>query len=83
MSYGSGTATTGVLSSSTNNNQTGQTTNLPVINPADNFDQRVQDYFVNYFNDEIQMTDQEYEAAKTFFVARTRKTSLASLGSKA
>ena len=48
-----------------------QVTNLPLVNPADNFDQRVQDYFVNYFNDDIVMTDNEYEAAKAFFIART------------
>jgi len=48
-----------------------QATNLPLVNPADNFDQRVQDYFVNYFNDDIVMTDNEYEAAKAFFIART------------
>ena len=48
-----------------------QTTNLPIVNPADSFDQRVQDYFTNYFTAPIKMTDQEYEAAKSFFVART------------
>ena len=48
-----------------------QESNLPIVNPADNFDQRVQDYFTNYFTAPINMTDQEYEAAKSFFVART------------
>jgi secreted PhoX family phosphatase len=48
-----------------------QNTNLPIVNPADSFDQRVQDYFTNYFTAPIRMTDQEYEAAKSFFVART------------
>jgi len=48
-----------------------QNTNLPIVNPADNFDQRVQDYFTNYFTSPISMTDMEYEAAKSFFVART------------
>jgi len=48
-----------------------QETNLPIVNPADSFDQRVQDYFANYFTAPIKMTDQEYEAAKSFFVART------------
>lgn len=48
-----------------------QETNLPLVNPADSFDQRVQDYFVNYFTAPIKMTDQEYEAAKSFFLART------------
>ena len=48
-----------------------QTTNLPLVNPADSFDQRVQDYFVNYFSTPISMTDMEYEAAKSFFVTRT------------
>ena len=48
-----------------------QNTNLPIVNPADNFDQRVQDYFTNYFTSPISMTDMEYEAVKSFFVART------------
>jgi len=48
-----------------------QETNLPIVNPADSFDQRVQDYFTNYFTAPVKMTDQEYEAAKSFFVART------------
>ncbi len=48
-----------------------QDTNLPIVNPADSFDQRVQDYFNNYFSAPIKMTDQEYEAAKSFFIART------------
>jgi len=48
-----------------------QETNLPIVNPADNFDQRVQDYFANYFAAPIKMTDQEYEAAKVFFLNRT------------
>ena len=48
-----------------------QNTNLPIVNPADNFDQRVQDYFTNYFTSPISMTDMEYESAKSFFVART------------
>ena len=51
-----------------------QDTNLPLIKPADNFDQRVQDYFTNYFTNQISMTDMEYEAAKSFFVARTTNT---------
>ena len=45
-----------------------QSTNLPIVSPADSFDQRVQDYFTNYFTAPIKMTDQEYEAAKSFFV---------------
>ena len=48
-----------------------QNTNLPLVNPADNFDQRVQDYFVNYFTNPIKMTDQEYSAARSFFINRT------------
>jgi len=51
-----------------------QDTNLPLVQPADNFDQRVQDYFTNYFTNQISMTDMEYEAAKSFFVARTANT---------
>lgn len=48
-----------------------QSTNLPIKNPADNFDQRAQDYFVNYYNSQIKMTDNEYELVKSFFVQRT------------
>ena len=48
-----------------------QNTNLPLVNPADSFDQRVQDYFVNYFTNPIKMTDQEYSAARSFFINRT------------
>ena len=54
-----------------------QTTNLPIVNPADSFDQRVQDYFTNYFTAPIKMTDQEYEAAKAFFIARTNNEAAA------
>tara|TARA_R110001592_G_scaffold26126_2_gene98262 strand:- start:86 stop:457 length:372 start_codon:yes stop_codon:yes gene_type:complete len=54
-----------------------QDTNLPIINPADNFDQRVQDYFTNYFTNQISMTDNEYEATKSFFVARTKNNDAA------
>jgi hypothetical protein len=54
-----------------------QETNLPIVNPADSFDQRVQDYFTNYFTAPIKMTDQEYEAAKAFFVARTNNEAAA------
>lgn len=48
-----------------------QQTNLPLTNPQDNFDQRVQDYFVNYFSSPIELTDNEYNAAKSFFLERT------------
>jgi len=48
-----------------------QDTNLPITNPGDNFDQRVQDYFANYISAPIELTDQEYEAVKSFFIART------------
>lgn len=48
-----------------------QSTNLPIKNPADDFDQRAQDYFVNYYNSQIKMTDNEYELVKSFFVQRT------------
>ena len=54
-----------------------QETNLPLVNPKDNFDQRVQDYFTNYFSNTISMTDNEFEAAKSFFVNRTRNTDAA------
>jgi fructose-1,6-bisphosphatase len=48
-----------------------QSTNLPIKNPQDDFDQRAQDYFVNYYNSQIKMTDNEYELVKSFFVQRT------------
>jgi N-acetylglucosamine kinase-like BadF-type ATPase len=48
-----------------------QSTNLPVKDPTSNFDQRVQDYFTNYFNSQIKMTDNDYELVKSFFVQRT------------
>lgn len=54
-----------------------QETNLPLVNPKDNFDQRVQDYFTNYFANTISMTDNEFEATKAFFVARTKNTDAA------
>lgn len=54
-----------------------QETNLPLVNPKDNFDQRVQDYFTNYFSNTISMTDNEFEAAKAFFVNRTNNTDAA------
>ena len=54
-----------------------QETNLPLVNPKDNFDQRVQDYFNNYFTNTISMTDNEFEAAKAFFVSRTSNTDAA------
>ena len=54
-----------------------QETNLPLVNPKDNFDQRVQDYFTNYFSNTISMTDNEFEAAKSFFVNRTKNTDAA------
>ena len=54
-----------------------QETNLPLVNPKDNFDQRVQDYFTNYFTNTISMTDNEFEAAKSFFVNRTKNTDAA------
>ena len=46
-------------------------TNFPIINPADSFDQRVQDYFDNYTKPTLKFTDSEYAAAKSFFLART------------
>lgn len=48
-----------------------QTTNSNIVRPSDNFDQRVQDYFNNYYTTEIRLTDNEYEHAKSFFIART------------
>ena len=54
-----------------------QETNLPLVNPKDNFDQRVQDYFTNYFSNTISMTDNEFEAAKSFIVNRTKNTDAA------
>ena len=51
-----------------------QETNLPISKSKDNFDQRVQDYFTNYFSNTISMTDNEFEAPKAFFVNRTNNT---------
>ena len=48
-----------------------QKTNLPIINPQTNFDQRVQDYFNNYYGTPVQVTDNEYSETKSFFMART------------
>lgn len=48
-----------------------QDTNLAIVNPKDNFDQRVRDYFDNYYRPEIKLSDAEYSAAKSFFLART------------
>lgn len=48
-----------------------QDTNFEIVNPQDNFDQRVRDYFDNYYRPELKLTDSEYSAAKSFFLART------------
>ena len=55
-----------------------QDTNLPIVNPADSFDQKVQDYFNNYFTTPVKMTDMEYEITKSFFIKRTRNEDAAS-----
>jgi|TARA_Y100000114_G_scaffold155827_1_gene181064 hypothetical protein len=48
-----------------------QETNLPLRNPETSFDQKVQDYFLNYFDFPIKLTDNEYSAARSFFLRRT------------
>ena len=50
-----------------------QETNLPLVNPKDNFDQRVQDYFTNYFAITISMTDNEFEASPNGFLCTMNK----------
>lgn len=51
-----------------------QSTNLPIKNPNDDVDLRVNEYFENYFKTNIKVTDNEYEAVKSFFYNRTRNT---------
>jgi hypothetical protein len=48
-----------------------QDTNLPIINPTDNFDLQVQEYFANYFKTQPSISDAEYSRAKAFFLDMT------------
>jgi len=48
-----------------------QDTNLPIINPADTFDQKVQDYFANYTRPSLKLSENEYSVVKSFFLGRT------------
>lgn len=48
-----------------------QNTNTAIQNPRDSFDQRVSDYFTNYYGAPIKLTAQEFDAAKAFFLNRT------------
>ena len=48
-----------------------QDTNLQIINPNDNFDLQVQEYFANYFKTQPSISDAEYSRAKAFFLERT------------
>ena len=48
-----------------------QNTNTAIENPRDSFDQRVNDYFDNYYGAPIKLTPQEFDAAKAFFLNRT------------
>jgi hypothetical protein len=48
-----------------------QDTNLQIINVEDDFDQRVQDYFTNYFQLPFKLNPGEYDTAKAFFLKRT------------
>ena len=48
-----------------------QDTNLPIINPNDNFDLQVQEYFANYCKTQPSISDAEYSRAKSFFLERT------------
>lgn len=48
-----------------------QNTNNAIENPRDSFDQRVNDYFNNYYGAPIKLTASEFDAAKAFFMSRT------------
>jgi len=50
---------------------TTQSTNLPLTNPSDDTDLRVNEYFETYFSPAITLNQNDYELAKGFFLART------------
>ena len=71
-SSGGGGASTGASTgSSATSERPGQKTNLPLRDPSASFDQRVQDYFNNYFTTPVNVTAQEFDVAKSFFINRT------------
>ena len=71
-SSGVGGASTGASTgSSATSERPGQKTNLPLRDPSASFDQRVQDYFNNYFTTPVNVTAQEFDVAKSFFINRT------------
>mgnify|MGYP001360077693 FL=1 len=70
-SGGGGASTGGSTGSTSTSERPGQKTNLPLRDPSASFDQRVQDYFNNYFTTPVNVTAQEFEIAKSFFINRT------------
>ena len=70
-SGGGGASTGASTTSAATSERPGQKTNLPLRDPDISFDQRVQDYFNNYFTTPANLTAQEYDVAKSFFVNRT------------
>ena len=70
-SGGGGVSTGSSTGSSATSERPGQKTNLPLRDPSASFDQRVQDYFNNYFTTPVNVTAQEFDVAKSFFINRT------------
>ena len=70
-SGGSGASTGASNTSAATTERPGQKTNLSLRDPDVSFDQRVQDYFNNYFTTPANLTAQEYDVAKSFFINRT------------
>ena len=70
-SGGGGASTGASTTSAATIERPGQKTNLPLRDPDISFDQRVQDYFNNYFTTPANLTAQEYDVAKSFFINRT------------
>ena len=70
-SGGGGASTGASTTSAATTERPGQKTNLPLRNPDISFDQGVQDYFNNYFTTPANLTAQEYDVAKSFFINRT------------
>jgi hypothetical protein len=48
-----------------------QPTNTAIIKPEDSVDERVRDYFANYFQVPFTVTQEEYERVKTYFLQQT------------
>ena len=70
-SGGGGASTGGSTGIAATSERPGQKTNLPLRDPSASFDQRVQDYFNNYFTTPVNVTAQEFDVAKSFFINRT------------